>query len=157
MCMYNGTIRENKNKVEIYLRFMFSVITCQSLHKAETRLLKKIYYDPAHPGSFGGVGRLHKAVQNESGKKVMIEKVQEFLSEQDTYTLHKTARIRFPRNRVFVTRPLNQVQADLCDMQALLEHNDGYNYLLTVNDIFSKKAYVRALKRKTAAEVVKAF
>ena len=123
----------------------------------ETRLLKKIYYDPAHPGSFGGVERLHKAVQNESGKKVMIEKVQEFLSEQDTYTLHKPARIRFPRNRVFVTRPLNQFQADLCDMQALVEHNDGYNYLLTVIDIFSKKAYVRALKRKTATEVVKAF
>ena len=83
--------------------------------------------------------------------------MQDFLSEQDAYTLHKPARIHFPRNRVFVTSPLKQFQADLCDMQALAEYNDGYNYLLTVIDVFSKKAYARALKRKTAAEVVEAF
>lgn len=124
---------------------------------AEKRLMKKVYYTPSHPGSLGGIDRLKRALQDETGKKVKVEKVQDFLSEQDTYTLHKPARINFPRNRVFVTRPLKQFQADLCDMQALAEENDGYNYLLTVIDIFSKRAYVRVLKRKTADEVVKAF
>ena len=64
--------------------------------------MKKLYYSPAHPGSFGGVDRLHKAVEDEMGKKVKIERVKDFLAEQDAYTLHKPARIHFPRNRVFV-------------------------------------------------------
>lgn len=124
---------------------------------AEIKLLKNAYYNPTHPSSFGGVGRLRRGVQDETGEKVAIKKVQDFLTEQDAYTLHKPVRINFPRNRVFVTRPLKQFQSDLCDMKNLTKQNDGYNYLLTVIDIFSKRAYVRPLKRKTAAEVVRAF
>lgn len=33
----------------------------------EKRVMKKVYYDPAHPGSFGGVERLRKAVEDETG------------------------------------------------------------------------------------------
>ncbi|KAF7644711.1 hypothetical protein LDENG_00217140 [Lucifuga dentata] len=119
--------------------------------------MKRVYYNPAHLGSFGGLERLCQGVENETGKKVRLEDVRDFLSEQAAYILHKPARTHFTRNRVFVPRPLNQFQADLCDMQALAEHNDGFNYLLTVIDIFSKKAYVCVLKRKTAAEVMRAF
>ncbi|OON93311.1 MAG: hypothetical protein ATN32_09025 [Candidatus Epulonipiscium fishelsonii] len=56
-----------------------------------------------------------------------------------------------------MSRPLNQFQVDLCDMQALAEHNNRFKYMLTVIDVFSKIAYVRVLKNKTAAEVVRAF
>lgn len=119
--------------------------------------MKKVYYDPLHPGSFGGVDRLRRGVEEETGKKVDVRKVQDFLSEQDAYTLHKPARVRFKRNRVFVTKPLKQLQADLCDMRHLSEYNDGFNYLLTVIDVFSKKAYARALKKKTGSEVTEAF
>lgn len=58
---------------------------------------------------------------------------------------------------MFVRHPLNQFQGDLCDMQALSEHNDGFRFLLTVIDVFSKMAYVRVLKNKTAAEVTRVF
>ena len=58
---------------------------------------------------------------------------------------------------VFVPRPLNQLQADLCDIQALAEYNSGFNYLLTVINVFSKKAYVGVLKGKTTDKVVKSF
>lgn len=119
--------------------------------------MKHIYYNPAHPGSFGGVERLRRGVHVETGETVEREKVKDFLSGEDAYTLHRPVRIHFTRNRVFVPRPLNQFQADLCDMQALADYNDGYNYLLTVIDVFSKKAYVRALKRKTGSDVVEAF
>ena len=85
------------------------------------------------------------------GKNVKRENFQEFLTDQDAHTLHT------PFFVVFVPRPLNQFQADLCDMQALDEYNDGFNYLLMVIDVFSKKAYVTVLKRKTTDEVVKAF
>lgn len=142
------------NKINNLYNVFFSHLV---FNMSEKRFMKKVYYDPSHPGSFGGVERLRKSVQDETCERVGVENVKDFLSEQDAYTLHKPARVHFIRNRVFVPRPLNQFQADLCDMQALSEYNDGYNYLLTVIDVFSKKAYVRALKRKTAVEVVKAF
>lgn len=121
------------------------------------RAMKTIYYNPAHPGSYGGSERLRKAVEDQTGKKVRSEQVKDWLSEQSTYTLHKPARKNFVRNRVFVTRPLYQFQADLCDMTALSKHNDNYKFLLTVIDVFSKKAYARALKNKTGIEVTSAF
>lgn len=91
---------------------------------SEKRFMKKMYYTLSHPGSFGGFDRLHRAIQDETGKKVNVQRVKDFLSEQDSYTLHKPARIHFGRNRVFVPCLLNQFQADLCDIQALAEHND---------------------------------
>ena len=54
---------------------------------AEARSMKQVYYDPAQPGSYGGVDRLHRAVQDKMGKNVGIESVKDFLSEQDAYTL----------------------------------------------------------------------
>ncbi|CAI5671384.1 unnamed protein product [Oreochromis niloticus] len=124
---------------------------------AEQILLKRAYYDPSHPGSFCGVQKLIKSVQDETGTKINAQTAQNFLAGQDAYTLHRAARLRFPRNRVFVPRPLYQFQADLCDMKSLSEHNDGYQYLLTVIDVFSKKAYARVLKNKTGVQVTKAF
>lgn len=121
------------------------------------RVLRSIYYDPARAGSYAGVERLQKAVEEQTGKKISSDEVREWLSAQDAYTLHKTARKTYARNRVFAPRPLYQFQADLCDMTALSKDNDQFKFLLTVIDVFSKKAYARPLKNKTASEVAKAF
>ena len=37
------------------------------------------------------------------------------------------------------------------------DHNNGYRYILTVIDIFSRYAWARALKQKTGPSLVKAF
>ncbi len=50
-----------------------------------------------------------------------------------------------------------QWQADLCDMQSLRSHNDGYNYILTVIDVLSTYAWAVALKNKTSTSVIEAF
>jgi hypothetical protein len=50
-----------------------------------------------------------------------------------------------------------QYQADLVDMQAYETTNDGYKYILTVIDIFSKRAWAKPLKSKTAQHVKPAF
>ena len=61
------------------------------------------------------------------------------------------------QERVFSTHPVSHFQADLCDMQALADKNDGNRYMLTVIDIFSKIAFVRVLKNKSGAEVTRAL
>jgi len=53
--------------------------------------LGKVYYDPKHAAVFGSAAKLVKA--GEINKTA----VDEWLSGQDTYTLHKPVRKRFPR------------------------------------------------------------
>ena len=121
------------------------------------QVFKRIYYDPRKAGSYGGAESLQKGVKEQTGKKVAIAQVEDWLAGQDAYTLHKASRKKYARNRVFAPRPLYQFQADLCDMTALSKDNDKFKFLLTVIDVFSKKAYARPLKNKTATEVATAF
>ena len=67
--------------------------------------------------------------------------VERWLSEQDTYTLHKPVRRRFKRRCVVVGGPNQQWQADLVDMSRLKKVNDGTTFILTVIDVFSKLAW----------------
>lgn len=83
--------------------------------------------------------------------------VQDWLSQQDLYTLHKTARGRYKRSRVIVSGINVQFQADLADVQNLSRYNKGYKYLLTCIDVFSKYAWTVPLKTKRGQELVKAF
>jgi hypothetical protein len=115
--------------------------------------MKRTYYDPRNPASYGGIVRLAHAFRGKKKKADVIE----WLQSQDTYTLHRPARKRFPRNSYIVFGPNELWQADLNDMRGLSQHNDGVNYLLTVIDVFSKRLYAEPLKRKSGAEVADAF
>lgn len=124
------------------------------------KLLKKIYYNPSAPGSFAGVNALHNAVKKvNTNKRIKItkSKVEQFLSGQDTFTLHKQPRRFYPRRRVMVAGPLEQFQIDLVDMTRFSGENNGYNFILMVIDIFSKKAFAVGVKRKQAKEMVSAL
>jgi hypothetical protein len=59
--------------------------------------LGKIYYDSKLPAGFSSVAKLVRSAK--SNKK----NVEEWLSEENTYTLHKPVRKRFPRNQYTVT------------------------------------------------------
>lgn len=49
------------------------------------------------------------------------------------------------------------IQSDLVEMIPYASSNKNMKYILTAINIFSKKAYVRALKNKTGKEVTKAM
>lgn len=115
--------------------------------------LSSVYYNPAEPAGFSGINSLYQSVKGQHSRK----SVKEWLQSQDTYTLHKPVRKVFPRNK-YVVYSINELwQADLNDMRGIAKYNEGYNYILTVIDVFSKKAYARALKNKTANHVKAAF
>ena len=75
--------------------------------------LGNVYYDPNHPASFGSVAKLVKGSKN---KKKHVE---EWLSSQNTYTLHKQVRKRFPRNPYTVTNIDDVWEMDLADLSSL--------------------------------------
>lgn len=120
-------------------------------------IMKKVYYDPSSPGALGGKKRLKDAVFKDSGVRLSDKQVSAWLAGEDAYTLHKTAPIKYKRNRVVVYGVDTQFQADLVDMSAYSTENDGNKFMLTCIDIFSKYAWSRVLKNKSGIEVTKAF
>jgi hypothetical protein len=94
------------------------------------------YYEASMPGSYGGV----RALARYSGSPVSA--VGRWLENQDPYTLHKPMAKRFLRRKTFA-KTINDVsQADLADMRNLAPFNDGYSYILTCIDVFSRYATV---------------
>jgi len=111
--------------------------------------LKEIYYDPARVGSFGGVKSLSKASNRKD--------VKEWLSGQESYTLHKPVRRRFKRRKMICVGLDHLWQIDLADLSSLARYNDGFRYLLTCIDCFSRYAWAVPIRNKTASAVTDAF
>ena len=109
--------------------------------------LHRQYYDQKRVGSYGGVSALQR----------VVPAVERWLSMQDAYTLHKPVTRRFKRRCVVVGGPNQQWQADLVDMSRLKKANNETTFLLTVIDVFSKRAWCVPLKNKSAAALVMAF
>ena len=118
--------------------------------------LASIYYNPKDPGSFSSVDALHQRAK-ELGLKLKRKHVAEWLADQDAYTLHRPYRKHYQRNPIVVGAIDKQWQADLADMSSLAKDNDGYRYLLTVIDCFSKYAWAIPLKTKSGASLLAAL
>ena len=107
-------------------------------------ILNQIYYDPQHPAGYGGANALSRV----SG--IPLKQVQEWLKSQSAYTLHKPARKRY-LTRPYRVSGINHLwQVDLADMQPYANQNEGYKYILTVIDVFSKRGWARPVRSKKA-------
>ena len=125
----------------------------QQLLSADAKqLLKSLYYNPQSSAGYASIEKLVKA------SKLKRATVRKWLQSQPTYTLHAPARTQgYPTRRYIVHDIDEQWQADLADMSALANYNNGYKYILTVIDLFSRYAWARPLKSKRGAEVAAAF
>ena len=75
--------------------------------------METTYYDISKPSSFGGVSGLARSTETKT------KDVKEWLSGQDTYTLHKPVLSKFRRRRVFSKGIDDLWQADLVDLSSL--------------------------------------
>lgn len=116
----------------------------------EVKLARR-YYDPRSLGSFGGVEPLRK--NSATNRKT----IKNWLSFQDTYTLHKPVTHKFQRRRVIVGGIDHQWQADLIDVGNLKKANNGFVFLLTCIDVLSKFAWVIPLKNKSGRSIIAGF
>jgi len=79
--------------------------------------LGNIYYDPKHAAGFGSVARLVKASKSKKSD------VEDWLSGQNTYILHKPVRKRFPSNPYTVTNIDDVWEIDLADLSSLSKYD----------------------------------
>ena len=69
--------------------------------------------------------------------------------------LHKPIRHNFKRRRVNVFKPNDILAVDLVDM--VNNRDEGYRYILTAQDVFTKYSFAIPLKTKKTEELIKAF
>lgn len=77
--------------------------------------------------------------------------------QQIVEEIHRYARKNFERRKYSMRGIADTLQADLAEMQHFKGHNRGYRYILFVIDVFSKRAYAKPLKDKTAKNVTEAM
>jgi hypothetical protein len=124
--------------------------------KAEERLLLSFWTKIDRPGAFAGVDKLYRSLRK-AGHRVTLPKVREFLRDRYTYQLHAPVKKRFPRRPILVSAQDILWDADLLDLGEFVNYNYRNRYVLTVVDVFSRKAHAQAMTNKTAPTTAKAF
>lgn len=114
--------------------------------------LKENYKKPGHPIAYSGINTIYKYY----GGRLPLSKIKQILASIESYTLHREFH-KGVRNTSFSNFKRYQFQLDLVDIQSLADTNDGVHFLLNVIDTFTRYAFVRPLKNKSANTVLDAF
>jgi ''chromo'' (CHRromatin Organisation MOdifier) domain./Integrase core domain. len=112
----------------------------------------KDYTTPGHPIAYSGIQNVYSYYN----RQVPLLRIKKLLSGNEGYTLHKEFH-KQQRNITYKHYKRYQFQMDLVEVQHLSSKNDGVRYLLNCIDIFTRFAFVRPLKDKTANSVLTAF
>ena len=116
-------------------------------------LLKRLYYDPSI--GFESQDKLyHKA--HDIDKDITHEDVEEFLASQTAPQITKPLNREAEFDTVESPKVRNNYQADIMYLPTPT-FNNGYKYLLTCIDVYSRYVFVKALRSKEGNVVFKAF
>jgi hypothetical protein len=77
--------------------------------------------------------------------------------QRRAYSLHGKKLHKFKRLKIYVQKRNEQWSIDLADLNSLLGYNNQYRYILVCVDVFTRYAFVKLLKNKTATNVRNKF
>jgi len=106
-----------------------------------------------HPASFSGQTIFLKNGPN-INRNVFLKEV---FPKLITYQKFRAAKEPSPYNPYFVRTIRKVIQSDIIFMNqpaSMVKQNNGYQYILIVEDVFSRKIWAHALKKKNAASVL---
>ena len=123
------------------------------MHKAR----KEIYIIAEDLVSYGGMKKLYRSAKKGAVQKVSCVGLKQILPDQQSDTIPKPARRHSKRNHTYLKRIGGQWHGELADMQALRTENKRHKYIMTVIDIFSKRAWAISINNKSGKEKLTAF
>ena len=123
----------------------------------KSKRIGRVYHNTKLPGGLSGPVKVLRRLRDEGVTGINLQDVKDFLSAQDSFTLHKVVKRKFARNKIAVTGIGEQYEMDLCDYSSLAKYNDNFKYILVVIDVFSKMVWVQLLKSKTSGSMVAAL
>jgi len=126
-----------------------------------------LYTDPKVPGSLSSVNTFYKSLKDYFKEDLSplkgwnVSKIEQALSQTNAFSLFKQP-FRPKRilkySQVLTSGVNSQWQADLIEFPySYSKSNRGFNFLLVGIDVFSKRAFTQAVKRKDGDNVAKAF
>lgn len=119
------------------------------LTKKQSAILQYLYYDKKF---YFGRDKIFKYLQEHYPEaKISRRQVMHWLKDNELAQLYKPTRKTKNIQATILSRPYQQLAIDLIDMQHY--ENQGFKYILTCIDLFSKKAWARAMKTKKASTV----
>ena len=129
---------------------LYRPIGTQLKKMSTTELLEKLYYDPNT--GFQGMEKLfYKAKQHNNS--ITRNMVQSFLDNQSSYQLTREIRkSHIDYSTIKSTGIRNNFQIDIMYLPDTTTTN-GFKYLLTCMDIYSRYVFVQLLKTKSGEEV----
>jgi hypothetical protein len=104
--------------------------------------------------NYPSLNKLTKLVQKAS-PEITKTQVQQFLTHDTTTQLMKTQPKQKALGHIVAFSPNECWQMDIFDMSRYHLSNEGYKFMLTCIDVFSRKAYAQPMKSKTVDEVEK--
>lgn len=120
------------------------------------RVLTKIYSNPREVSGFSNVNKLLTAAR-EKNKSITRNQVQDFLRSQDSYTLFRNRRVRYPTTKTRAALPDHHWQIDLSSLTHLSDDNDGTKYLFFCIDVYSRYLWIRPLRSKSSKDTANAI
>lgn len=123
----------------------------------KNKILNENFYNYTRPSVYGTVNKLKESLKPLEKKYISRKKIKNWLLYQDVNTLHKPATYKFNRNHYSVSKIDELWEIDLCDMSMYASENDGYKFILSVIDVFSKYGWMIPVKSKSANEITKTF
>jgi hypothetical protein len=98
-----------------------------------------------------------KQLKNE-GIKITKKEIDDFLAsrvEQQQTTIQSNRKKLL--GKIVAYRPLSLIQMDIFDMQNYTRTNKGYKYILCIIDVFTRKVWTYAMKKKDNDNVQESF
>ena len=134
--------------------FLYTFILVAMLSSQEKQYLEDIWSDPKHPAAFSGPEKLYKFVKKDGQFKIGLSAINRFLSSLEAYSLQKRVQRKFKRSPVLVEGIDAQWDGDLMDVRNISKYNQNYQYILVLQDVFSRFISTAPLKNKTASEII---
>jgi len=113
----------------------------------DIKVITKNYLTSSHPTAYSSPANIKRFYGDRFSKKAIAKA----LAAIDSYTLHREYKKPKYRNPIYVYSLREQVQMDLIDMQPFAPFNKGIKYIMVAIDTFSKKAWVKTMKNKSAS------
>ena len=116
------------------------------------KLISDTFYDPTY--GMQSATKLYKKLKDNG---VTLKQIKEFIEKQEAYQVNKQP-LRIKNYFPIVGAYENEIfQIDLADMGDISTTNNNYKWLLCGVDVFTRKAYIVAMKNKTAISVTTAM
>lgn len=124
--------------------------------RSKHNLIRKVFFDLNSPGAYAGAEKVFLEAHRRN-PKITRSEVKEYLQSEDTYTIYKPKRNRFPRLKTIPSGLHSDWQTDLAIFDSLRKNNDGHKYLLVAIDVLSRKIITAPVLTKSPMHMIPAF